>query len=97
MRHKALVIFAMTLVLATAAWASSESVLYSFNSFTGDGYYPYSGLVAAGAQSVGWPAPYPSTMPRSSCSRVCVSFRSNQNPLDLRRNRPFRRAPDHSG
>src|SRR6202521_1376570 len=45
MRHKALVIFAMTLVLATAAWASSETLLYSFNT-SGDGYYPYSALVA---------------------------------------------------
>jgi len=46
MRVKALVMIAVTLVLATTAWASSESVLYSFNSFSGDGYYPYSGLVA---------------------------------------------------
>jgi uncharacterized repeat protein (TIGR03803 family) len=36
----------MTLTLATAAWASSETVIYDFNSFSGDGYYPYSGLVA---------------------------------------------------
>ena len=46
MRHKALVMVIVTMILATAAWASSESLLYSFNSFTGDGYYPYSGLVA---------------------------------------------------
>jgi uncharacterized repeat protein (TIGR03803 family) len=46
MRQKALVILAMTLVLATSAWASSETILYNFNSFTGDGYEPYSGLVA---------------------------------------------------
>lgn len=45
MRHKALMI-AMTLILATSAWAATESVLYSFNSFSGDGYYPYSALVA---------------------------------------------------
>jgi uncharacterized repeat protein (TIGR03803 family) len=46
MRVKALVMIAVTLILATAAWASSDTVLYSFNSFAGDGYYPYSGLVA---------------------------------------------------
>jgi uncharacterized repeat protein (TIGR03803 family) len=46
MRNKALVMFAMTLILATTASASSESILYNFNAFTGDGYYPYSGLVA---------------------------------------------------
>jgi uncharacterized repeat protein (TIGR03803 family) len=44
MRQKALVILAMTLGLATGAWA--ETILYNFNSFSGDGYYPYSGLIA---------------------------------------------------
>jgi uncharacterized repeat protein (TIGR03803 family) len=48
MRVKALVMFAVALILATTAWASSETVIYSFNSFSGDGYYPYSGLVADG-------------------------------------------------
>jgi uncharacterized repeat protein (TIGR03803 family) len=47
MRDKALVIVAMTLVLASSAWgASSESLLYSFNAFSGDGYYPLGSLVA---------------------------------------------------
>jgi uncharacterized repeat protein (TIGR03803 family) len=46
MREKALMMIAVTLVLAASAWASSETLLYSFNSFSGDGYYPYSGLVA---------------------------------------------------
>ena len=46
MRNKALAILAVTLILATGAWASSESVLYSFGSQTGDGYYPYAGLIA---------------------------------------------------
>jgi uncharacterized repeat protein (TIGR03803 family) len=46
MRDKALVVVAVALVLTATALASSESVLYSFNSFSGDGYYPYSGLVA---------------------------------------------------
>jgi len=46
MRNNLFVVFAMTLILATGAWASSETVLYNFNSFNGDGYYPYSGLVA---------------------------------------------------
>jgi uncharacterized repeat protein (TIGR03803 family) len=46
MRDKALVAVAVALILAATAWASSESVLYNFNSFSGDGYYPYSGLVA---------------------------------------------------
>ena len=46
MRHKALVLLAMTLILATTAWAASEKILYNFNAFSGDGYYPYSALVA---------------------------------------------------
>jgi uncharacterized repeat protein (TIGR03803 family) len=46
MRNKALAILAMTLVLATGAWASSETVLYNFFSQGGDGYYPYAGVVA---------------------------------------------------
>ena len=46
MRIKALVVVAVSLILATSAWASSEGVLYDFNAFTGDGYYSYSGLVA---------------------------------------------------
>jgi uncharacterized repeat protein (TIGR03803 family) len=47
MRNKALVVFAVTLALATAAWAAgTESVIYNFNNYSGDGYYPYSGLVA---------------------------------------------------
>jgi uncharacterized repeat protein (TIGR03803 family) len=46
MRNRLLVAIAVTLISATTAWASSESILYNFNSFTGDGYYPYSGLVA---------------------------------------------------
>jgi uncharacterized repeat protein (TIGR03803 family) len=46
MRVKALLMIAVTLILTTAAWASSEAVLYNFNNFSGDGYYPYSGLVA---------------------------------------------------
>jgi uncharacterized repeat protein (TIGR03803 family) len=35
-------------MLAACAWASSETVLYTFNSQTGgiDGYYPYSGVIA---------------------------------------------------
>jgi uncharacterized repeat protein (TIGR03803 family) len=46
MRNKALVLWAVTLMLATSAWASTETVIYNFNNYTGDGYYPYSGLVA---------------------------------------------------
>ena len=45
MRNKALVMIAVTLVLATSAWASSESVLYNFG-VSGDGLYPQSELVA---------------------------------------------------
>jgi uncharacterized repeat protein (TIGR03803 family) len=45
MRARALTI-AVTLILAASAWASTESLLYSFNAFNGDGYYPYSGLIA---------------------------------------------------
>jgi len=40
MRRKALVLLAMTLILATSAWAASEKILYNFNAFSGDGYYP---------------------------------------------------------
>jgi uncharacterized repeat protein (TIGR03803 family) len=46
MREKALMMIAVTLILASSAWASSESVIYNFNSFSGDGYQPYTGLVA---------------------------------------------------
>lgn len=46
MRDKALTIVAVVLILATGAWASSESVLYSFLSQSGDGDYPYSGLIS---------------------------------------------------
>jgi len=46
MRNKALVLWAVTLMLATSAWAGTETVIYNFNNYTGDGYYPYSGLVA---------------------------------------------------
>ena len=45
MRDKALVIFAVTLILAATAWAG-ESVIYNFNNYSGDGYYPYSSMVA---------------------------------------------------
>jgi len=45
MRDKALVIFAVTLILAATAWAG-ESVIYNFNNYSGDGYYPYSAMVA---------------------------------------------------
>jgi len=46
MRDKALAIVAVTLVLAASAWASSETVLYSFGTQSGDGIYPYSGLIS---------------------------------------------------
>lgn len=46
MRNKALAMWAVTLMLVTGAWASSESILYNFNNYTGDGYYGYAGLVA---------------------------------------------------
>src|SRR5579863_9890759 len=47
MRVKALVLFAMTLALAATSWAAAtETVIYSFDGYTGDGFYPYSGLVA---------------------------------------------------
>lgn len=46
MRNKALAMCVVTLVLVTCAWASSESVLYNFNSYSGDGYYPYGGVIA---------------------------------------------------
>ncbi len=46
MRYKALVIVAVALILATGAWASTESVLYNFGSQSGDGFYPYAGLIS---------------------------------------------------
>ncbi|HSY64169.1 MAG TPA: choice-of-anchor tandem repeat GloVer-containing protein [Terriglobales bacterium] len=47
MRVKALVLFVVTLAFAVSAWAvGTESVIYNFNNYSGDGYYPYSGLVA---------------------------------------------------
>jgi uncharacterized repeat protein (TIGR03803 family) len=46
MRDKALAMLALTVLLASSAWASSETVLYNFNGGTGDGYYPYAGLIA---------------------------------------------------
>ena len=47
MRLKALVLFVVTLAFAASAWAAgTESLIYSFNNYTGDGYQPYSGLVA---------------------------------------------------
>jgi uncharacterized repeat protein (TIGR03803 family) len=46
MRRKALVMAAVTLLLAASAWASSDSIVYSFNAYTGDGYYPEGGLIA---------------------------------------------------
>jgi uncharacterized repeat protein (TIGR03803 family) len=48
MRKQALVLCAITLVLATAAWADSESVIYDFGSVSGggDGEYPNCHLIA---------------------------------------------------
>jgi uncharacterized repeat protein (TIGR03803 family) len=48
MRVKALVLFAVTLAFAASAWASSETLIYSFCSQTScvDGYTPYGALVA---------------------------------------------------
>jgi uncharacterized repeat protein (TIGR03803 family) len=46
MRHKVLAAVAMTLILVTGAWAGTETLLYSFNAYSGDGYYPYAGLVS---------------------------------------------------
>jgi uncharacterized repeat protein (TIGR03803 family) len=46
MRNKTLASVVVTLILAASAWASTETVLYSFASQTGDGYYPYAGLIA---------------------------------------------------
>jgi len=48
MRGTTLVMLAVTLLLSGTVWASSETVIYNFNSLSGgaDGYYPYAGLVA---------------------------------------------------
>jgi len=55
MRRKALVLFLVTLALAASAWAAgTESVIYNFNNYSGDGYYPYSGLVADKAGESVW-------------------------------------------
>jgi len=43
-----LAMLAVTVLLGTSASASSESVIYNFNSVSGgsDGYYPYAGMIA---------------------------------------------------
>ena len=42
MRVKALVLFVVTLAFAASAWAAgTETIIYNFNSYTGDGYYLY--------------------------------------------------------
>src|SRR5579863_7596016 len=47
MRVKALVLFVVILAFAASAWAAgTETVIYDFPNFTGDGTSPYSGLVA---------------------------------------------------
>jgi uncharacterized repeat protein (TIGR03803 family) len=47
MRVNALVLFVVTLAFVASAWAvGTETVIYNFNSYSGDGTYPYSGLVA---------------------------------------------------
>jgi len=47
MRVKALVLFVVTLAFAASAWAAgTETVIYDFPNYTGDGYSPYAGLVA---------------------------------------------------
>jgi len=47
MRVKALVLFVVALAFAASAWATgTETVIYNFNNYSGDGYYPYSALVA---------------------------------------------------
>ena len=48
MRSTSLVVLAVTLILSGTVWASSETVIYNFNSLSGsaDGYYPYAGLIA---------------------------------------------------
>ena len=47
MRVKALVLFVVALAFAASAWAApTETVIYNFNNYSGDGYYPMSSLVA---------------------------------------------------
>jgi uncharacterized repeat protein (TIGR03803 family) len=47
MRVKALALFAVALAFAASAWAAgTETLIYNFNNYSGDGYYPYSSLVA---------------------------------------------------
>jgi len=47
MRVKALVLFVVILAFAASAWAAgTETVIYNFDNYSGDGYYPYSSLVA---------------------------------------------------
>ena len=47
MRVKVLVLFVVTLAFAASAWAAgTETLIYNFPNYTGDGAYPYSGLVA---------------------------------------------------
>jgi uncharacterized repeat protein (TIGR03803 family) len=46
MRGRILVLVAATLMLVGYSWAGSDHILYNFNGYTGDGYYPESALVA---------------------------------------------------
>src|SRR5271166_3444757 len=47
MRKKTFMMVLVTLAFAVSAWAAStETVIYNFNNYSGDGYYPYSALVA---------------------------------------------------
>jgi uncharacterized repeat protein (TIGR03803 family) len=47
MRVKALALFVVALAFAASAWAApTETLIYNFNSYSGDGYYPMSSLVA---------------------------------------------------
>src|SRR5271157_4783298 len=47
MKNKTVILFAIVLVLATAAWAGNGAVLYTFCSqqYCTDGAYPYAGMV----------------------------------------------------
>lgn len=47
MRVKALALFVVALAFAASAWAAgTETLIYNFNNYSGDGYYPYSALTA---------------------------------------------------
>jgi hypothetical protein len=54
MKHKALMVVAVTFLVTISAWASNEITLYTFCSqqFCTDGAYPYAGMILDSAYNL---------------------------------------------